>query len=218
MVAVGLPDGGVFDFVDRFMEDNPGYVELVIERFVLWHLILVLSPRKWTAEMISNFPLVFLPLTKFYQADVEDTCVLEKLRGYKHQVESATDRVELLKSFPETTKKTAVVLVDETNAPFKDWVLKKISSTHEGPGVLRLVLASSITGSLEGAWVHRHQHFVAFERAASRRLQHGRFGLPRWLMDNGFACREERLVHRVQLQIYHDKKRAGSGKEEFEAT
>ena len=64
----------------------------------------------------------------------------------------------------------------------------------------------STTGSLEGVWVHRHRHFVAFERA-SRRLQHGRFGLPRWLMDNGFACREERHAHGVQLQ----KRGAGKG-------
>ena len=28
VVPVGFPGGGVFDFVDRFMEDNPGYVEL----------------------------------------------------------------------------------------------------------------------------------------------------------------------------------------------
>ena len=108
----------------------------------------------------------------------------------------------MLKSFPESTKKTAVVLVDETNALFKDWVLKKVRRNHERAGVLCLVMASSTTGSLEGALrLHRHWHFVAFERAASRRLQHGRFGLPRWLMDNGFAGREERHVHGVQLQI-----------------
>ena len=45
---------------------------------------------------------------------------------------------ELLKSFPESTKKTAVVLVGEPNAPFKDWVQKKIRSNHEGLGVLVL--------------------------------------------------------------------------------
>ena len=64
-----------------------------------------------------------------------------------------------------------------------------------------------MASSLEGVWVHRHPHFVAFERA-SRRLQHGRFGLPRWLMDNGFACREERHAHGVQLR----KRGAGKGR------
>ena len=63
----------------------------------------------------------------------------------------ASDRVELLKSFPESLKKTAVVLVDEPNAPFKDWVQRKMRSNHEGPEVLCLVMASSTTSSLEGA-------------------------------------------------------------------
>ena len=37
-------------------------------------------------------------------------------------------------------------------------------------------------------------------------------------MDNGFACREERHVHGVQLQIYRDKSGQGPGQEECEAT
>ena len=36
VVPVGLLDGGVFDFVDRFMEDNPGYVELSDRAFRSW--------------------------------------------------------------------------------------------------------------------------------------------------------------------------------------
>ena len=35
VVPVRLPDGGVLDFVDLVMEDIPGYIQLMIERFVL---------------------------------------------------------------------------------------------------------------------------------------------------------------------------------------
>ena len=78
---------------------------------------------------------------------------------------------------------------------------------HEGsgdasddPGAVCLVMASPITDSLECVWVHRELHLVAFERAF-RRLQHCPLGVSRWLMDNGFACREERHAHQVQLQV-----------------
>ena len=74
------------------------------------------------------------------------SCVVTSIKSNPLQ----SDRVELLKSFPASTKKTAVVLVDVPNAPFKGWVQKKIRSNHEGPGVLCL-MASSTTGSLEGA-------------------------------------------------------------------
>ena len=75
VVFIGLPGEGVFDFRTASWK-NPGYCELVIERFVLGQLLVVLSPRKRVAEMTSNFPLKFLPLTKLYQADVEDTAML----------------------------------------------------------------------------------------------------------------------------------------------
>ena len=63
VVNVGLPDGGMIDVVDHFMETIPGYVELVrVTR--LWQCLFVLSPRKRVDEMSSYFPLDFPPLTR----------------------------------------------------------------------------------------------------------------------------------------------------------
>ena len=87
-----------------------------------------------------------------------------------------------------------------TPADFRGFDHEGGSEANEETGAVCLVMASSTTGSLEIAWVHRQRHFVAFERA-SRRLQHSRLGMPRWLMDHGFACLEERHARGVQLQI-----------------
>ena len=84
---------------------DPGYCELVIEvidNFVFDQLLVVWSPRKRVDEVISIFPLGFLPLPMFTLAMLNNSsCVVTFVR------------VELLTSFPESTKKTAILLVDE---------------------------------------------------------------------------------------------------------
>ena len=45
----------------------------------------------------------------------------------------------------------------------EEWTSKGSSDASEEPGAVRLVLSFSHAGSLEGAWVYRHWHFVASE-------------------------------------------------------
>ena len=104
VVSVGPPDGEVLDFVDCFMERSR--LLRVGDRgdhnFVFDQLLVVWSPRKRVDEVISNFPLEFLPLPMLTLAMLNiRSCVVTFVR------------VELLTSFPESTKKTAVLLVDK---------------------------------------------------------------------------------------------------------
>uniref|UniRef100_A0A7S1EZW4 B30.2/SPRY domain-containing protein n=1 Tax=Noctiluca scintillans TaxID=2966 RepID=A0A7S1EZW4_NOCSC len=135
VVPVGLPDGGVFDFVDRFMEDNPGYVELSDRALRSWAIASGLESKEEGCrddpEFSFGVPALdeksIRPMLKTLAMLNNRSCVVTSIKSSLLQ----SDRVELLKSFPESTKKTAVVLVGEPNAPFKDWVQKKIRSNYE---------------------------------------------------------------------------------------
>ena len=74
VVSVGLPDGGVFNFVDRFMKKST--LRRVGDRAIRSLVIVTgLESKEKSAEMISNFPLEFLPLTKLYTRPTLKTLV-----------------------------------------------------------------------------------------------------------------------------------------------
>jgi hypothetical protein len=135
VVPIGLPDAGVFDFVDRFMEDNPGYVELSDRAIRSWATASGLKSKEEGCRDDPDFSFgvpaldekLIRPMLKTLAKLNNRSCVATSIKSNLLQA----DREELLKSFPESTKKIAVVLIGEPNASFKDWVQKKIKSNRE---------------------------------------------------------------------------------------
>lgn len=144
VVPVGLPDQGIFDYVDRFIEEHPGFVELSDRKVAEWCRKSGLSPKGSPSPSDSrdrpdfNFGLPQLDDRSWR----ETLLMLAQLAGRScivPEVRSALlkpERKELLAKFPPTTKKVAAVLVGEPSKPFKDWVHSKIRADYEAKKAL----------------------------------------------------------------------------------
>jgi len=144
VIPVGLPDRGVFDFAERFVEEHPGHVELSDRKVFDWCRRSGLAAKRGPGEGHSrdrpdfNFGISQLD-SRAWRDNLRllvqmagKSCVLPEVRAGLLKDE----RKELLSKFPPSVKKVAVVLVGEPDAPFKDWVHGKVTAEYEGKKAL----------------------------------------------------------------------------------
>jgi len=139
VVPVGLPDEGFFDYVDRFLEGHPEYVELSDRKLMEWCVKSGLS--SWKNNLPSSRDR---PAFNFGIPSIDN-------KGIRHSVRTLTqlvkrhyvvaelkgnligkEREEVLSRFSAPHfSVTAHVAVGEPKAEHKDWVHAKMTSAFE---------------------------------------------------------------------------------------
>eukprot|EP00931_Biecheleriopsis_adriatica_P009178 TRINITY_DN110274_c0_g1_i1.p1 TRINITY_DN110274_c0_g1~~TRINITY_DN110274_c0_g1_i1.p1 ORF type:complete len:809 (+),score=207.76 TRINITY_DN110274_c0_g1_i1:48-2474(+) len=138
VMPVGLPDSGVYDWVDRFLEEHPNFLELSERYMEEWCVKSGLTRKKEPGEAHSRDE----PDFSLRQSGLEDkswwatllhlaklggrSCVFASVRSGLLEAE----RRKLLQSFP-SAKKVAAVIVGKPDSNFRDWVHGKIRSDFD---------------------------------------------------------------------------------------
>uniref|UniRef100_A0A7S1WG85 B30.2/SPRY domain-containing protein n=1 Tax=Alexandrium catenella TaxID=2925 RepID=A0A7S1WG85_ALECA len=139
VIPIGLPDRGVFDYAERFVQEHPGHVELSDRKFADWcrksGLVTKGSPSPMHSRDRFDFNYGIPQLDgKAWRGNLQTllqlsgrSCVLPEVRAGL----LAPERKELLSKIPRSVRKVAVVVLGDPSKSFKDWVHEKIRSEYE---------------------------------------------------------------------------------------
>eukprot|EP00427_Karlodinium_veneficum_P062582 CAMPEP_0169332704 /NCGR_PEP_ID=MMETSP1017-20121227/14865_1 /TAXON_ID=342587 /ORGANISM="Karlodinium micrum, Strain CCMP2283" /LENGTH=821 /DNA_ID=CAMNT_0009427871 /DNA_START=58 /DNA_END=2524 /DNA_ORIENTATION=+ len=138
VVPVGLPEKGVFDFVDRFCEEHPEFEEMSRRKLLKWCRISGVEPQAGATDASRDAPDFSFGLDglddKTMMPMLETLAQLARKDVIVGEVCSSllrTGRSSTLSKFPSTAKTTAIVVIGEPAAPFKQWVHAKIKAGND---------------------------------------------------------------------------------------
>jgi len=139
IVPIGLPDEGYFDYVDRFIQSHPDYVELSDRKMLEWCLKSGLS--SWKSNMPASRDR---PAFNFGIPSIDNRGIRQSLRGLTQIVKRnyvvaelkgnfvGKDREEMLARFAAPHfDVTAQILIGEPTTEHKDWVHGIIKANFE---------------------------------------------------------------------------------------
>jgi len=146
VVPLGIPDQGFFDFVDRFLEDHPGFTEVSDRKLLEWcrKSGLVEKPRDPSVEDdASQTHCLDRPDFFFEEGAINGKAVRAMLRTIARLADRnlvfATlrsnllrqERMALVSSFPSTFKKVAIAAIGPPSDEWRQRLRKKITDDYE---------------------------------------------------------------------------------------
>jgi len=141
VVPVGLPGEGLFAFADRYAEEHPSFVELSGRKVLEWCRSSGLAnQRELDAAKHSRdrpdfaFGAVDLDDLQTWRSKLRTLAQLAGRSCLALEVGSAlrkAEREELLKCFPASARKVALVAIGQPSKDFKAWTKSRIRSTYE---------------------------------------------------------------------------------------
>merc|ERR1712151_439881 len=133
LFPVGIPDQGIFDYVDQFLEDNPKYLELSDRKMLAWAASS--GVRRGSAWKESNDK----PGMNFGIPSMDDCSAQKALMAVVPALKrdvicmeldanlQAAERVRALKRFPASDyKRVAVVVMGDPSDAYKARIHKKM--------------------------------------------------------------------------------------------
>merc|ERR1712194_18109 len=128
LFPVAIPDQGVFDWLDQFLEDNPKYLEISDRKTLAWAASSGLSRPRGNASSVSNDKpgMNFgIPAMDDFSAQKAVMAVLPALKRDCVCMElnwnlQASERARVLKRFPPSDfKRVAVVVMGDPTSDYK---------------------------------------------------------------------------------------------------
>lgn len=139
VVAVGLPDEGLFDCVDKYLEEHPDFVELSGRALAVWceksGLKAKGPPSEGRSRDSPDLAFGAVSMSAEGASDVLRSLARLGRRNYifAHICDNLqrTEREGIVKAFAPSAEKVAIVAVGEPSKTFKEWVHGKIKAEYE---------------------------------------------------------------------------------------
>lgn len=143
VIPVGLPDEGLFAFVDRFLEEHPDFEELSARRLLDWCTKSGLKRIPGDSDSMDRPMFNFGPQVKFNGKAARSmletlarlggrNCIVAEVQGGL----LSSERKRLLAQFPVSVKRTAIVAIGEPPKAFKAETHKKMIADYEKAKVM----------------------------------------------------------------------------------